>query len=112
MTKVESSAEWLERHARRGRKARRFTILLSQYDRVAAWGLEGKSDLGDAFYRWRLGKKAVAFAKSLKNDNLVNWLKIDRFHCLLDDPPCKLPLHREMQRVMYGTFQKKFLPPS
>lgn len=97
VTKVASSGEWLERHARRGRKARRFTVLLSQYDRVAASGLEGKSDLADAFYRLRLGKKAIAHAKSLKNNALVDWLKLDRSHCLLDDSPCKLPTYREMK---------------
>lgn len=110
VSKVDSSGEWLERHARRGRKARRFTILLSQYDRVAAWGLEGKSDLADAFFRIRLGKKAVAHAKSLKNDALVDWLRADRSHCLLDDQPCKLPSYREMKAVTQrllpqGSFQ-------
>lgn len=99
VSKVDSSGEWLERHARRGRKARRFTILLSQYDRVAAWGLEGKSDLAEAFFRLRLGKKAVNHAKSLKNDDLVAWLRLDRSHCLLDDQPCKLPSYREMKAV-------------
>ncbi len=99
VSKVECSSEWLERHARRGRKARRFTILLSQYDRVSAWGLEGKSDLADAFYRLRLGKKAVNHAKSLKDDALVSWLTSDRSHCLLDDTPCKLPSYREMKAV-------------
>lgn len=99
VSKVPSSGEWLERHARRGRKARRFTILLSQYDRVAAWGLEGKSDLADAFYRIRLGKKAQAHAKSLKNQQLIDWLKLDQSHCLLDDQPCKLPPYREMKAV-------------
>ena len=74
-SKVSISEEWLTRHARRGRKARRFTILLSQYDRVAAWCLEGKSDLADAFWRILLGKKAIAHAKSLKKDELVSWLK-------------------------------------
>ncbi len=105
VTKVPSSGEWLERHARRGRKARRFTVLLSQYDRVAAWGLEGKSDLADAFYRIRLGKKAAAHAKSLKNNALVDWLKLDRSHCLLDDSPCKLPTYREMKSATsrYGS---------
>ncbi|AFY31623.1 hypothetical protein [Calothrix sp. PCC 7507] len=98
-SKVASSDEWLERHARRGRKARRFTILLSQYDRVAAWGLEGKSDLADAFYRIRLGKKALAHAKSLKNEALINWLNLDKSHCLLDDQPLKLPPYREMKAV-------------
>ncbi|WP_375470999.1 hypothetical protein [uncultured Nostoc sp.] len=99
VSKVDSSTEWLERHARRGRKARRFAILLSQYDRVAAWGLEGKSDLADAFYRLRLGKKAVAHAKSLKNDDLMTWLQSDRSHCLLDDQPCKLPSFHDMKAV-------------
>jgi hypothetical protein len=97
VSKVGSSGEWLERHARRGRKARRFTILLSQYDRVAAWGLEGKSDLADAFFRIRLGKKAASHAKSLKNEALNNWLKLDQSHCLLDDCPLKLPPYREMK---------------
>ena len=97
VSKVGSSGEWLERHARRGRKARRFTILLSQYDRVAAWGLEGKSDLADAFFRIRLGKKALAHAKSLKNEQLINWLKANQSHCLLDDQPLKLPPYREMK---------------
>lgn len=99
VNKVDCSGEWLERHARRGRKARRFTILLSQYDRVSAWGLEGKSDLADAFYRLRLGKKAVNHAKSLKDDALISWLLSDRSHCLLDDAPCKLPSYREMKAV-------------
>ncbi|BAY15722.1 hypothetical protein NIES21_15410 [Anabaenopsis circularis NIES-21] len=97
VSKVPSSGEWLERHARRGRKAKRFTVLLSQYDRVAAWGLDGKSDLADAFFRIRLGKKAQAHAKSLKNDQLISWLKLDQSHCLLDDQPCKLPPYREMK---------------
>ncbi|PHJ55761.1 hypothetical protein VF06_36120 [Nostoc linckia z4] len=105
VSKVASSSEWLERHARRGRKAKRFTVLLSQYDRVAAWGLDGKSDLADAFFRIRLGKKALAHAKSLKNEQLINWLKLDQSHCLLDDQPLKLPPYREMKAatVRYGS---------
>jgi energy-coupling factor transporter ATP-binding protein EcfA2 len=111
VSKVPSSGEWLERHARRGRKARRFTVLLSQYDRVAAWGLEGKSDLADAFYRIRLGKKAQAHAKSLKNNALVDWLKQDRSHCLLDDSPCKLPNYREMKSAS-SRHSSTILPPN
>ena len=53
-----------------------------------------------AFYRIRLGKKAIAHAKSLKNDELITWLKQDRSHCLLDDSPCKLPAYREMKAVI------------
>jgi energy-coupling factor transporter ATP-binding protein EcfA2 len=99
VSKCESSGEWLERHARRGRKARRFTILLSQYDRVSAWGLEGKADLAEAFAKLRLGKKAVTHAKSIKREDLIDWLKLDRSHCLIDDNPCKLPAYREMRAV-------------
>lgn len=99
VNKVEVSSEWLDRHARRGRKARRFTVLISQYDRVAAWGLEGKADLQEAFFKLRLGKKAVSFAKQLKNDELIAWLREDRSHCLLDEHPCKLPSYREMKAV-------------
>ncbi|MBD2202738.1 ATP-binding protein [Calothrix sp. FACHB-1219] len=103
--KVPSAGEWLERHARRGRKAKRFTVLLSQYDRVAAWGLEGKSDLADAFFRIRLGKKAQAHAKSLKNNQLVEWLKLDKSHALLDDQPLRLPPYRDMKAATqrYGS---------
>ncbi|MCC5606656.1 hypothetical protein LC612_07610 [Nostoc sp. CHAB 5834] len=67
---------------------------------TAAWGLEGKSDLADAFFRIRLGKKAIAHAKSLKNEQLINWLKADQSHCLLDDYPFKLPPYREMKAVI------------
>lgn len=107
VNKVDCSGEWLERHARRGRKSRRFTILLSQYDRVAAWGLEGKADLAEAFAKLRLGKKAVAHAKSLKREDLIDWLKLERSHCLIDDAPCKLPQYREMKAVT----QRLSLPP-
>jgi energy-coupling factor transporter ATP-binding protein EcfA2 len=99
VNKVDCSGKWLERHARRGRKARRFTILLSQYDRAVAWGLEGKADLAEAFAKLRLGKKAVKHAKSIKREDLVNWLRLDRSHCLIDDDPCKLPPYREMKAV-------------
>jgi len=99
VSKVPSSGEWLDRHARRGRKAKRFAICLSQYDKVGAWGLEGKSDLADAFYKIRLGKKAIFHAKSLRNDDLINWLRQDKSHCLIDDQPCKLPSYREMKSV-------------
>lgn len=99
VSKCGNCSEWLDRHARRGRKARRFTILLSQYDRVGAWGMEGKSDLLDAFRRLRLGKKAVNHARLLKRDDLAEWLRRDRAHVLLDDYPAILPGYREMKSV-------------
>jgi hypothetical protein len=103
--KCDTAEEWLDRHARRGRKARVRLILLSQYDRVAAWRLEGRSDLLDCFYRLRLGKKAWNHAKSLKRDDLMDWLKHSRAHALLDDDPVILPDYREMTRVIQQAAQ-------
>ncbi len=105
--KCENADEWIERHARRGRKGKRFVIALSQYDKVSAWGFEGKSDLADGFIKIRLGKKAVIHARSLKNEELAVWLQSDRSHCLYDDVPCKLPSYREMKAVT----QRLQLPP-
>ncbi len=110
--KCDASEEWLDRHARRGRKALVRLILLSQFDRVAAWGMEGKSDLLDCFYRLRLGRKAINHAKSLKRSDLVDWLASSRSHALLDNDPVILPDYREMIRVIQS-FQRGYtqLPP-
>jgi hypothetical protein len=98
--KCDVSDEWLDRHARRGRKARIRLILLSQYDALSAWKLEGRLDLLDCFFRLRLGKKALKHAAKLKRDDLVQWLKSNRSHALLDDDPVILPDYREMRRVI------------
>jgi hypothetical protein len=107
--KCDASEEWLDRHARRGRKALVRLILLSQFDRVAAWGMEGKSDLLDCFYRLRLGRKAINHAKSLKRSDLVDWLASSRSHALLDNDPVILPDYREMVRVIQS-FQRGYTP--
>jgi hypothetical protein len=108
-----NSAEWLDRHSRRGRKACVRLILLSQYDRASAWGLEGKLDLLECFYRLRLGKQALNHAKKLKRDDLLDWLRSSRSHALLDDEPIILPEYREMVRVIQS-FQRGYnpLPPA
>jgi hypothetical protein len=98
---------WIERHARRGRKLKQFLILISQFDRVTAWGLEGKSDLADCFIKIRLGKFAKAHAKKLKSPELLTWLAESRSHCLADDEPICLPSLAEMQRA-----SQRFLPTS
>lgn len=105
--KVSCAAKWLERHARRGRKMRQFLILLSQYDRVSAWGLDGKSDLADCFVKIRLGKAAANHAKRLKSAYLLDWLSQSKSHCLADDLPCKLPSPEEMNRT-----SQSYLPVS
>jgi energy-coupling factor transporter ATP-binding protein EcfA2 len=99
VNKCSNASEWIDRHGRRGRKAKRFLILLSQFDRVAAWGLEGKGDLVDNFLKLRLGKVAVSHAMKLKRDDLVMWLRAEKGRALLDDEPVQLPPYREMKAV-------------
>lgn len=97
--KVECAGEWLERHARRGRKARRFLILLSQSNRVKSWGLEGKGDLLNCFRIIRLGKFAQDHARKLSSPGLIGWLAQNQSHCLIDDEPMFLPSYSEMQQA-------------
>jgi energy-coupling factor transporter ATP-binding protein EcfA2 len=99
VNKCSNASEWIDRHGRRGRKAKRFLILLSQFDRVSAWGLEGRGDLVDNFLKLRLGKVAVSHAMKLKRDDLVMWLRADKGRGLLDDEPVQLPPYREMKAV-------------
>lgn len=47
----------------------------------------------------------------MKNNALVDWLKLDRSHCLLDDSPCKLPTYREMKAAT-SRHGSTILPPS
>lgn len=95
---VGAATEWLERHARRGRKAHRFVILLSQSSRVKALGLEGKGDLIECFKIIRLGKHAIEHAKRLHKPELITWLGMDKGHCLIDDEPLILPSYSELKR--------------
>ncbi len=99
-SKVGCSEEWLERHARRGRKARVRLILISQFDQAAAWNMEGKLQLLACFYRLRLSKMAKEYARKLKRTDLVEWLEQSRQHALLDDIPVLLPPYEEMKRVI------------
>ena len=103
--KVDCAAEWLERHARRGRKARRFLILLSQSNRVKSWGLDGKGDLLNSFRIIRLGKFARDHARKLGSPELMAWLAQGQSRCLIDDEPLHLPSYQEMQHAA-----PRFLP--
>ena len=96
----EHSSKWIDRHARRGRKAGRFLILLSQYDQIKAFGLEGKSSLLKNLRIIRLGEFAIAHAKHLKNPALVRWLEQSMSHCLINDSPLQLPSYEEMTRII------------
>jgi hypothetical protein len=96
----DNASSWVDRHSRRGRKAGRFLILLSQYDQISAFGLEGKSSLLKNFRIIRLGEFALAHAKRLKNPALVKWLEASKSHCLINDSPLQLPAYEEMVRVV------------
>ncbi len=96
---VECAATWLIKHAKRGRRVKQFVIALAQNDTVKNFGFEGDSGVMDCFRMIRLGSKAVKHAQRLKNDALVQWLRSDRAHCLVNDIPVKLPSYREMKAV-------------
>jgi energy-coupling factor transporter ATP-binding protein EcfA2 len=83
--------EWLAKIARRGRKPRLFIIALSQSDSVQALGIEGDGAIRSNFRYLRLGKFAVAHAKKLKNEALIQWLQSGKYRCMVDDEPCQLP---------------------
>lgn len=87
----ELSTDWLGKIARRGRKPKMFLVILSQSDTVTALGIEGDGAIRQNFGFIRLGKFAIAHAKKLKDERLVNWLKEGKYRCLVEDYPCQLP---------------------
>lgn len=87
----ELSADWLGKIARRGRKPKMFLVILSQSDTVTALGIEGDGAIRQNFGFIRLGKFAIAHAKKLKDESLVDWLKSGKYRCLVEDYPCQLP---------------------
>jgi len=88
---IEIATTWLIKHARRGRKPKRFVIALAQDDQVKTLGIEGEGGVRKCFRMLRLGKFAVSHAKSLKDTALENWLKAGKYRCTVDDYPCQLP---------------------
>jgi energy-coupling factor transporter ATP-binding protein EcfA2 len=88
---VPVAVDWLIKHARRGRKPKRFIIALSQDDNVASLGIEGQGAVRKNFRVLRLGKFAHQHAKALKDTALVDWLKSANYRCMVDDQPCQLP---------------------
>lgn len=97
---VDIAAEWLIKHGKRGRRVKKFILAIAQNDTVANFGIQGDAGVIDSFRMVRLGKKAQAHARKLKNDALVEWLKSDRSRILVDDIPVQLPSYREIQRVI------------
>lgn len=101
----ELSTDWLGKIARRGRKPKMFLVILSQSDTVTALGIEGDGAIRQNFGFIRLGKFAIAHAKKIKDDTLVQWLKEGKYRCLVEDCPCQLP---DLKTYMNTT---RYLPP-
>lgn len=115
---VSIASKWLSKHAKRGRRVKKFILAIGQNDSVKNFGLEGDSGAFHCFRMIRLGKHAQAHARRLKNEALVEWLKGDRSRVLVDDIPVQLPSYREIQRVIQqgsrsgGTVVPKFITDS
>ncbi|MEO0684294.1 MAG: ATP-binding protein, partial [Cyanobacteria bacterium J06649_11] len=88
---IPEASNWLIKHARRGRKPKRFIIALSQDDNVVTLGIEGQGGVRKCFRMVRLGKFAVTHAKRLKDKAIEEWLSAGKFRCMVDDQPCQLP---------------------
>lgn len=97
---VEIAGKWFSKHGKRGRRVKKFILAVAQNDTALNFGIEGDKGVMDCFRIIRLGKKAVAHAKKLKNEALVQWLQADRSRLLVDDIPAQLPPYREIQRVI------------
>jgi hypothetical protein len=97
---VEIASKWFIKHGKRGRRVKKFLVVVAQNDTAINFGVEGDVGVLDSFRFVRLGKKAQAHARKLRNQALVEWLKGDQSRVLVDDIPVQLPSYREIQRVI------------
>jgi energy-coupling factor transporter ATP-binding protein EcfA2 len=82
---------WLKKHARRGRKPKRFIVALSQDDSVKALRIEGEGAVRKNFRYIRLGKLALEHGKKVLSTSDLAWLKSRDRPCMVDDVPGLLP---------------------
>ena len=87
----DNAPNWLKKHAKRGRRVKRFVIGIAQNDTVSNWGLEGDSGTLNSFVVIRLGKFATEHAKRLKNASLIEYVNNQERKALIDDMPLVLP---------------------
>lgn len=107
---VEIAIQWLLKHARRGRKPKRFICILSQESEVRALGLEGQGGARKNLAEVLTNKEAIKRAKKLKNLNLVEWLKSNRSRVLVEQLPVQLPDIREIEIIIRQS--QRVLTPS
>lgn len=87
----DTAVTWLKKHARRGRKPKRFIIALSQDDSVKGLRIEGEGAVRKNFRYIRLGKLALEHGKRCLNASDLAWLKGQDRPCMVDDYPAQLP---------------------
>lgn len=87
----EAASTWFKRHAKRGRRVRRFVIGIAQNDTVTNWGLEGDAGTLNSFCIIRLGKFAIRHAERLKDSHIAAWLRQQERPAMIDDLPLRLP---------------------
>jgi energy-coupling factor transporter ATP-binding protein EcfA2 len=87
----DTAVTWLKKHARRGRKPKRFIVALSQDDSVKALRIEGEGAVRKNFRYIRLGKLALEHGKKVLSNQDCAWLKVQDRPCMVDDCPALLP---------------------
>lgn len=88
------ASEWISTHAKQSRKLGRFVCVISQNDTVGNLGLTGDAKVRDnCFVRVYLGDDAIARAKAIDDQSLVDWLEShDKYSvCVVDDKPALRP---------------------
>ncbi len=76
---------------REARKVGIKLIILAQGSEVKTLGIEGQGAIRECFAMVTLGKFAVNAAKSLKDEQIIEFINNAKYPAMLDDLPCDLP---------------------
>ena len=93
-------ARWLIRHGNRGRKPKRFIIILAQNDSVKSLGIEGEGGCRDNLLYLRLGVKALDHGKRVLSASDYEWLKSQSRPAMLENELVQLPDVRSSLALM------------
>lgn len=107
---VENAVEWMLRHARRGRKPKRFICIITQEGEAKPLGLEGQGGARKNLAKVLTNKESIKRAIALHNQPLVEWLRGDRSRILVEDDPVQLPSLREQQEAIRRSIPVYSLP--
>jgi hypothetical protein len=76
---------------REARKVGIKLIILAQGSEVKTLGIEGQGAIRECFAMVTLGKFAINAAKSLKDEQIIEFINNAQYPAMLDDLPCDLP---------------------